>query len=118
MDEKIICEYKKKVLYLLKRNGMENRKVYQGRVESCIRIGITAFGIKQFKVGFKNGSAFFEISSKRTMPISVGETIHFTGYWILNTFYIDEVLDESHYVHSIRENAEVPGEKIEVKLES
>lgn len=71
----------------------KEKRVYKGFVQSLRLINMTAFGIREYEVNFKTGRAFFQISSKRTLPISTNTVISFTGEFYGNNFIIDEVFD-------------------------
>jgi hypothetical protein len=77
---------------------MEFQKWYSGKIVSMRQAHITSFGIRQYEVWLKGcpKPLFYEISSKRTFSMSVGDRIRFQGeYFGKNNqfFLITEVLD-------------------------
>lgn len=72
----------------------KEERVYRGVVIGLELKHTTVFGMREFEVSFFNGKAIFQISSKRNMPIHVGQTINFTGSFYGNSFIIDELKDE------------------------
>jgi len=79
---------------------MEFERVWRGKVTAILQLGIDALGQRMYELSFSGKKCYFQFPGKRTLPISVDETIRFTGVWVgdetLKYFYITEVLDSTY----------------------
>jgi hypothetical protein len=79
---------------------MENtiifHRTFRGKVIGIDHIHTSAFGLRTFKIHFKSGSAFYEISQKQDMIAVIGNTIRFTMHKFGKNnekVYITDVVD-------------------------
>lgn len=72
---------------------MTTTNTYRGKVLQLKQVGLTAFGIRTFKVTFGAGVAYIDITSKQTLGFNVGDTIEFSGHWAGQAYFIDDLWD-------------------------
>jgi len=71
-------------------------RTYFGTITSLQLYRTSDFGIRMWKVGFKTGTAYFQISRKKQMPFKLGDKIRFRGEFtgdIHKFFMITDVVD-------------------------
>jgi hypothetical protein len=74
------------------------KKIYKGTIKEIKLIETSALGIQTYKLGFATGSALFQISSKRRVPVKVGDLSLFTGTFLSEkVFLIDDINCASGY---------------------
>jgi len=87
-------------LFRKKQKAMENKiifeRVYKGKILKIDHIHTSSFGLRIFKIHFKSGSAFYEISQKQEMIAVIGNTIRFTMHKFGKNnekVYITDIID-------------------------
>lgn len=76
---------------------MEFDRVYRGRITSIRQLYCDTLGYRSYEVMFSGKKMLYICHKKKTLPISVGQYIRFTGKFIGDErnkyFEITEVLD-------------------------
>lgn len=89
-----------------KQNKMSDiifERVWRGKVTEIILLGIDSLGERMYELSFSGKKCYFQFPRKRTLPVSINETIRFIGTWIGDEtdetkkyFHITEVLDSTY----------------------
>lgn len=79
---------------------IEFKRTYKGTVIAMRLLQTDILGYRHYSVTFKSGRAYYAYPIKRTLPITVGAQIRFTGEWrgegAARHFVIDDVVDSSY----------------------
>ncbi len=76
---------------------MNTERIYRGHILSIRQLGVTTDGIRQYEVWFRTGKAYYQISNKKTLPISIGDLCRFTGAFYGPNFIIQDIISDEQF---------------------
>ena len=74
---------------------MKEEKIFTGKVIGTELIATSIFGMNTYKISFKTGAAFLQISRKSTFDVTEGDILNFTGEFVNGLFVMEIIIDQS-----------------------